>query len=1145
IRASQKLRNRLSIAAISLLFIALTLAVGFGAYRNNDLSVAQKENDELKKENTKWEGKAKEKGEELDKVNVTNELIRGNNETLQAQVTSFTNAVKSLERNLQQKTVHLEGVEIANLEYRTDAQLARVHNLRDGIELSFADLKARKERLQTLDIMQRQGTVLTHLAYTQSEPILAAHHLASQIDNERKSELARMEFVHEWNILLETICQARTEIVEIEPQCTGNVAAQKDIDRLKTRLDEIVAANRFDTGRNNSADSESDSPDESPKQVANVPTAASLSPANENVQGETRISNAQIALTELMTQLQLQAVWRDSPDIRDVVRPHLASDDYFSILQPEAGAENDNLTDVALNSWRAPYTSGPKRFPELLSQNSRTVIGAATNVGDTHLITQFGSRTSSSTLPNLLVVRAKNGEQLEIGSDSTRRQQVLRTSSSNDYVAVIEEEHIELRGPWPRVGSLTATPISTIRPDASSDEAISFTDGAVSDDGKLVAAWGDEYENASLFYPSGFGDEWKSVRLAHLPENPCWHSLLPSNRLIVFNANCEGVLYSPTGRVETRFARPSTMASPPETSPDDSKSFHLCAADLFATKNSGPVLVRYIDIAPLANSTGQSAPDFREPTIYTWYYDSRDGTSDTTNPQSTRAVDDITGSQYASIGFTPDGRTVLTAEDGCYIQGSECPSSNYTKDVLQTLYIPTEGVPNWCVSANGKHLLLWVPPRDSRIGKVVPNQFASRGQVAADSVQIFDTGTGFPLTPAVHLHTKIAGAKFLPNENTSHGTFAVWSCEGEVTVWEFADNPELQQLDEETYRRQNPDAHPNETTTLPEIVKPGLKSADRRRIFEAIESYPQFENVEEVTSVRVCGPMNDSIYDFYAWRGNRLCRVRWHDDTRSIGPLMPISDDSTDRIIDVRAIPFDGGSQKLFILSKSGILTGNIDNAGNLAGELEHIPLPPQNLDAFITENATLVTCNRSSQLSRVQSFVQITELLKLDHASSRVFKHTENVVAARLSADETRLLTLSSFAPDKNSVAPGLLHVWDVETQREIIQPIPVADVSSYAFWFLKGEADQIAMFNIGASGGYILRLLDGSTSPQPEELAEDWRLSVVRKTGTYVDAAGELVYLDAAQWQKAKESKFNTYEDWYEAEVATTETADSLEAE
>ncbi|MCB9949343.1 MAG: CHAT domain-containing protein, partial [Planctomycetaceae bacterium] len=167
IRAKQKHRNRLSAAIVSILTLALIFTVSSVVVyvykdKEKEVKIGKLEATVDEREGTigaqletisEHEGTiAKQKSEITQKDAKYNSI-------------KLTNELNTME--IGKLKSDLRDVEDETNEQRSIAQLARIKKLSAELAASYADFQSRKERLQTLTITQRQGVVLTQLAYAQ------------------------------------------------------------------------------------------------------------------------------------------------------------------------------------------------------------------------------------------------------------------------------------------------------------------------------------------------------------------------------------------------------------------------------------------------------------------------------------------------------------------------------------------------------------------------------------------------------------------------------------------------------------------------------------------------------------------------------------------------------------------------------------------------------------------------------------------------------------------------------------------------------------------------------------------------------------------------------------------------------------------
>ena len=141
-------------------------------------------------------------------------------------------------------------------------------------------------------------------------------------------------------------------------------------------------------------------------------------------------------------------------------------------------------------------------------------------------------------------------------------------------------------------------------------------------------------------------------------------------------------------------------------------------------------------------------------------------------------------------------------------------------------------------------------------------------------------------------------------------------------------------------------------------------------------------------------------------------------------------------------------------------------------------------------------------------------------------FSHTQRVSYAELNPSGTLLLTTTTRSPQHATTAVTA-HLWDLATNCELMEPLKIHD--GYQVTFGPHET-VIEIPRYDSADRYDI-------APVPAITSTDPRWDVVLRTGTYLNRAGELIYLSNGEFLQLKEllkqpapSQRPAFEKWIE---------------
>ncbi len=124
------------------------------------------------------------------------------------------------------------------------------------------------------------------------------------------------------------------------------------------------------------------------------------------------------------------------------------------------------------------------------------------------------------------------------------------------------------------------------------------------------------------------------------------------------------------------------------------------------------------------------------------------------------------------------------------------------------------------------------------------------------------------------------------------------------------------------------------------------------------------------------------------------------------------------------------------------------------------------------------------------------------------MFSHTQRVSYAELNSAGTLLLTTTTRSPQHATTAVTV-HLWDLATNCELMEPLKIHDGYQVTF----GPHDTVIEIpRYESSDRYDI-------APVPAITSADPRWDVVLRTGTYLNRAGELIFLTNGEFLKLKD--------------------------
>lgn len=142
------------------------------------------------------------------------------------------------------------------------------------------------------------------------------------------------------------------------------------------------------------------------------------------------------------------------------------------------------------------------------------------------------------------------------------------------------------------------------------------------------------------------------------------------------------------------------------------------------------------------------------------------------------------------------------------------------------------------------------------------------------------------------------------------------------------------------------------------------------------------------------------------------------------------------------------------------------------------------------------------------------------------MFSHNQRVSYAEINSDRSLLLTTTTRSPQHSTTAVTA-HLWDLETNCELMEPLRIHNGHQVTF----GPVDMVIETPWYESADRY------NIAPVPAITSADPRWDVALRTGTYLNRAGELIYLFHEEFLKLKHllnqtdpSKLPRFEKWVE---------------
>ncbi|MEZ5944069.1 MAG: CHAT domain-containing protein [Planctomycetaceae bacterium] len=765
LREQVRVRNRLLIAGGIFSLLCILVAAGMAIAKSSELAQANVELEsrklELEGKNQELEGRKLELECKNEELKVKNRELADKEEQLKGKNAELVEQTRIARENLTKAIIA-----------QYNAESSKLKAMQDRIEAAKSAVAARHAEQAAIIAEANAAFVSADQAYKADDSIAAFHYRALATVHAKQLEPARKAST-EANITLNSAVKEANKAIALHSiSLDDHSELLKELDDDETRKAIAAAVDG----------------------VVNVRSELSLAVTavdefrkvqHQQERGQLRKQETR----EWLSEFSLLAIHQE-PKVKDVWRVGagelILAENEFRVSNHENPLSE--VTTISLATQIQPASV----FPASALPPKKTLVQTTKLNANGTCFVQV-TRDEGPTLPTIEKVEyipVHGNEQLSVQRPAA---EMWILSNSLDYIGKFRRSQIEIMHRSDKDKS------QTLPPDLTTD--IPFVDGVIGNDACFVAGWKANYEGLTIFYRENpQSQDWKRVEVGDIAKRAQWHTLLPSNRLIIANSKREGLVLSRQGalvanllpNIDSSAANPlpTTVAPTHWQAWENENDLEGISSIVIACLHDVPAydLIRNRINTFFQPANGKPPSEERRKTrLFCWHVTPNgQGPVDCSpvNGPANRKSDD---SEFIDLVVGHADYVIGIAKDGAYF----IPNRYDVPIGIVPRYIATDSTPSAKFCRDGSKFYVWRPRQAVAVASDA--EVRQKNEPQFGSIQVYSTSNFESLTPPLRRPNETAGTKFLdPDGNL----LARWSTSSELSLWSLETQQQTTGADE-------------------------------------------------------------------------------------------------------------------------------------------------------------------------------------------------------------------------------------------------------------------------------------------------------------------------------------------------------------